>query len=810
MVSLLGFLPLVVGFALVGVLVMRTVDTRVDRVFAQLSRRYFGRYVSSEAPERRRRLKAAYVDETYRSYAAKSYFIAVVAGAAGLVIGAYVFGGIVLVLPFIGEFINQLPSTMAAALGRPELDPDLGELQVLLVMLAGGTVSGIAVGGIAHWLRWETPRSDAEVRRRGINEGLPRTVAFVYALSRGGMEIPTVLQTLADSKAVYGESAKEISVAVREMNLFGSDIVTAVRRVAERTPSDQFRTFSENLSSVLQSGQSLTEFLRDQYERYQEEAAERQSEVLELLATIAEAYVTIFVAGTLFLMTILLVFGLTTTSTINFIRMMAYALIPLGNVLFIIYLDGKLELLGIGHGTDVGTLRASLAERHQLPDPDVGVADGGVGKFDTDRRQLERYDSIRNVRSALGSPVQTATSSPVRTLYVTVPVAVVFVAVRTPAAFNAAGFNVRVFDDVLIQASLFVLVSFAVVWELYSRRISKIEAALPEFLDRLSSLNEAGMSVVESFDHVRDGDLGVLSTEIERVWRDIQYGANVHDALLRLGLRVRTTATTRAVTLLTNALKASGNIGPILDIAADQAQAEIRLRRRRRSQMLTYLVVIYISFLVFLVIILAVQEVLVPSLPNSVPTPSSQETSRLGVDAASVSRFGQVNKAAYTLVFFHTALIQAVTSGLIAGQLGEGSLKHGAKHAAVMLGVAYVAFLLISSPSAHIVFQNQEVDDGAIVVEQASLTEGGYVVVRENTAQGEVIGHSRYLAAGSHEDVRVPIDDSIASFSTIYVAPHLDTDGDETYGFSGDLNGTDRPYPGGLADISIPATVEPD
>ncbi len=81
------------------------------------------------------------------------------------------------------------------------------------------------------------------------------------------------------------------------MDLFGRDMISALEHVSRRTPSEQFKTFIENLSSVLQSGQSLAPFLREQYERHQEEAAERQEDLLERLATVAEAYVTVFVAA---------------------------------------------------------------------------------------------------------------------------------------------------------------------------------------------------------------------------------------------------------------------------------------------------------------------------------------------------------------------------------------------------------------------------------------------------------------------------------------------------------------------------------
>jgi flagellar protein FlaJ len=299
------------------------------------------------------------------------------------------------------------------------------------------------------------------------------------------------------------------------------------------------------------------------------------------------------------------------------------------------------------------------------------------------------------------------------------------------------------------------------------------------------------MSVVEGFERVRESDLGILSIEVDRICRDLTYGANVDDALRRFGLRVRTTAPTRVVTLLTNPLRASGNLAPVLRIAGEQAASELKLRRKRRQQMFTYLVVIYISFLVFLVIIVAVQEVLVPSLPNNVPTPES--TNRLAVNVDAFARFGQVNKAAYTLVFFHTAIIQAVLSGFIGGQLGEGSLKDGAKHATVMLAVAYVAFLLLSSPVAQVTFTDQTVRNDRVVVDSVSMSHGGFVVVRARTPDGEIVGHSRYLEPGEHRGVRVPLERTYGSEMQLYAVPHLYTDEDERFRYAG--RGTvDGPY----------------
>jgi flagellar protein FlaJ len=207
--------------------------------------------------------------------------------------------------------------------------------------------------------------------------------------------------------------------------------------------------------------------------------------------------------------------------------------------------------------------------------------------------------------------------------------------------------------------------------------------------------------------------------------------------------------------------------------------------------MLTYLVVIYISFLVFLVIITSVQEVLVPSLPSSVPTP--ENTGRLGVNTDQFERLGQVDKATYTLVFFHTALVQALFSGFVGGQLGEGSLRDGAKHAAIMLGVAYVAFLLLSSPVASLTMENPAGGQQTVEIDSVSLSDGGYVVVYERGLDGDAIGQSEYLPAGTHRNVAIELSRPTNEGRSVVVVPHLDTDDDQELEYDG--FDVDRPYP---------------
>ena len=180
----------------------------------------------------------------------------------------------------------------------------------------------------------------------------------------------------------------------------------------------------------------------------------------------------------------------------------------------------------------------------------------------------------------------------------------------------------------------------------------------------------------------------------------VDWGADVSTALRRLERRVRSPMMSRAVALVTNAIRASGDIGPVLRIAADESRATWSLRRERRQVMLTYLIVIYISFLVFLGIIAALSVSFIPAIEAAgVPgTGGSLPDAGTGVPdgpGGIADGIGDIEVDAYEQLFFHAASIQAVCSGLVAGQLGEGSVKDGVKHVVVLLLLTLAAFLVI-------------------------------------------------------------------------------------------------------------------
>jgi flagellar protein FlaJ len=701
----LQYVPLVTLGGMWLLVALGPISDRLNRAVNRIALLVFGPFARRRVGVNSQQiasLRAAHVRTTYRVYASKTFLLSSLAAFTGSILGVYAIIAVYRLLRTADEAtLQSLPPQLAGFVaGGP---PVLSSIELFGVFIASSATLGVVAAVGTYQLRWSLPSYRAAERSRRIEVSLERNVAFMYALSRSGMSFTEIFRILARNRDVYGETADEVAIAVKDIDLFGTDVIRAVERLGRRTPSEDLQDFAENLVSVMQSGRSVPEFLRAEYEYYAEESEANQKQFLDLLATLAEAYVTVLVAGPLFLITILVIIGLVTGGTFIFLQLIAYVVLPLATLGFVVYLDSITDPSEVGSRPDPRGL-----ETGWFSDVPTRSEPGD----ETRRKNRFRHHvskRLRPVVRTLADPLRTVLERPQTAFYLTVPVSVLYLAIdwlprateklRQTITLVDSGLRIHnmalaPFDDAIVHVTLLNLGVFAAVYEVKRRRIRRIEANVPDFLDRFASTNEAGMPVVESFGRVVDSDLGPLTPELERTWADVRWSAHLETALNRFRDRIRTAAVTRVVALTTNAMSASGDIGPVLRIAAEEAKASRRLDRDRRNEMVTYLVVIYLAFFVFLTIIVALQVIFIPRIPASFATGGLAGSGAL--PGAQPPSGGFVSKDAYSLVFFHTALVQAVCSGIVAGQMGENSAGAGVKHAFLMLTIAYILFLVVA------------------------------------------------------------------------------------------------------------------
>ncbi|MDK2974349.1 MAG: archaeal flagellar protein FlaJ [Methanofollis sp.] len=540
-------------------------------------------------------------------------------------------------------------------------------------------VAALVAGVLSYILVLRYPALEKGNRETKINLSLHNAVSYIYAMRRGGAEIIEIFRSLSENAEIYGESALEFRQVVRDADYFSLDVISATRHLSETTPSKKLKEFLEDLLSVIESGGNLSDFLATRVRIYQDDARFEQTQFISTLEFVGETYVTAFVAGPLFLVIVMVVMGLIGGSAITPLSVVAYALIPLGSLIMILFID----LISVGEEGAERYTKTKVLDTFK----DVRVVDtnGDEPLF----RQLAHYDSVRGIRAFVRRPLRGFVVDARRTFIVTVPAALLYllaVYLNLPPHLSFEVFVAAV-DDHVVIAVLLVLICYAICFEVWRREVMGIEEAIPEFLARMAAINQVGLTIAQSIEILVRTNLGVLSYEIRRISKDIAWGANVMDALVRFEHRVRTPVVSRSVTLITTATRMSGNISEILTIASKDAHMSQVLRQERNGAMLLYLAVIYIAFFVFIFVVVVISAQFLPLLENV-----GTEASQIGGSFGSI---GTESLLPIRRLLYHVCLTQALFSGLVAGKMGEGSVRAGAKHAAIMLIIGLAAFNLM-------------------------------------------------------------------------------------------------------------------
>ncbi|MHC1572923.1 MAG: type II secretion system F family protein [Candidatus Syntropharchaeales archaeon] len=512
------------------------------------------------------------------------------------------------------------------------------------------------------------------LRKDEMDSILPHAVTFMYALNKGGMNLLDVFRTLASHRGIYTVASDEAGRIVRDVDYLGYDLTTALHNASQSSSSERFRDFIENMTSVIDSGGDLKSYLGKQAKQYQEDAVDEQKAFLEMLELISESYVTLFVAGPIFLIVVIVLMGMMGSVYVSFLYLLIYAVIPIGSLAFIVLINSISRSVHEEGGEKVIKTTRRIDVFRDVKE--IRVEPDAEASF---FRALQRYEMLERPITFLKHPYRAFIEAPRRVLYLSIPASILFLVFMLNRLETLTPGSV---DDILFFTLLIAFVPFALTFEIKGRIVKAIEKAVPDFLSSLSSVSGAGLTLKRAIETVLRSDLGVLTSEVKKIRSDMEWGSSTQDALYKFEERLKIGAVSRAVTLIVKASEVSGDVREVLSIAAKDAATTERLREERYSNTFIYLIIIYIAFGVFLGILYVISSVFLPLMPSPETIPL-QQTVR-----------SSIAPSAYRLLFFHAVLIQGFFSGLIAGEIGEGNVLSGIKHALIMMTIAYTLFML--------------------------------------------------------------------------------------------------------------------
>lgn len=245
---------------------------------------------------------------------------------AALVIGAFSW---LLKLPTLIKYKGAVPGFLVALTPYSLV---IGTIMITIFSL-------IVFGGITYAIFLFYPSVEAGNRRRNIDATLPYAINYVTSMSTAGITPAEVFRLLGDSP-IYGESHVEARYIAREIDIFGRDLIDALRLVSSSTPSKRMKEFLQGAMASISSGGNLTEYFRTKADQYALENRQTQKLFLDTLALISESYVTAMVAGTLFLIILQSIMSvLSGDNNPLFLYAVIYIMIPLGSAAFVIMIS---------------------------------------------------------------------------------------------------------------------------------------------------------------------------------------------------------------------------------------------------------------------------------------------------------------------------------------------------------------------------------------------------------------------------------------------------------------------------------------
>ncbi len=309
-------------------------------------------------------------------------------------------------------------------------------------------------------------------------------------------------------------------------------------------------------------------------------------------------------------------------------------------------------------------------------------------EIDEITKNLERD---RQTREGLGKflkhPFKVLTENPVNIFIVTIPLALIIFIGGFVSMVMSYGIQVlftsTIIDDFLVLAVLVAIVPVAILDFREQRRVKNLENALPNFFRDLAGMNDSGMTLPNAVHIVAGAEYSTLTPHIRKLDQDMSWGAGFVEAMYRFGKDLGTPLADRSVDLIAKASKAGGDISEVLRAAAKDTFEVVNLAQERSNNMLIYVIIVLVSFAVFLFVI----AILVSTFLTTMATAGASASA-----AGARGFMGMVDLFLYKRLFTHAALLQGFFSGLVAGQMGEGRLIAGLKYSAIMVIIAWVTF----------------------------------------------------------------------------------------------------------------------
>jgi flagellar protein FlaJ len=253
-----------------------------------------------------------------------------------------------------------------------------------------------------------------------------------------------------------------------------------------------------------------------------------------------------------------------------------------------------------------------------------------------------------------------------------------FIGVFDVSFLGLAGFDLLVFS-VLSAIGPIGFYSY-----LRSKKKKEIQNQLPDFLREISGSTASGMTVFDAITTAAEADHGKLTPEIRRMAAQLSWGISVRDALNNFAKRINTDVVKRMTITINKALEIGGNTASVFEAAAKEIDQAKRVEMQRKAEMSMYSIVIFISFFVFLAVILIIDKTIFTAIFDLQDQMAGQSIGNMQI--------AHIDHELLKYTFFSFVMVQSIGGGLLGGFMMDGRLSSGVRFGFILVLVSFFVF----------------------------------------------------------------------------------------------------------------------
>lgn len=246
-------------------------------------------------------------------------------------------------------------------------------------------------------------------------------------------------------------------------------------------------------------------------------------------------------------------------------------------------------------------------------------------------------------------------------------------------------------DDIIIFSVLIAIIPYSIYTFMHEKKIRRYEEEYGDFLFEISELMRGGIDPIKAVIELSDSDLGTITKHVKTTAARMSFGKSFEYSMKKMAETLESNLIKKYTELVIHAARAGGNVSDLILTSSEDMKRFINLDREKEASLSTYLVILYMAQGILFVLAAVFILYTLPFIQNMDPG----TTASFGLSMGGGSK---LSDEAIITYMFHVVMINALFVGLIIGKLTGGSMKHGLKHAVILIVLSYVIFVFFLMP----------------------------------------------------------------------------------------------------------------